>query len=46
MSQMNCSEVTARLDAYLADRLEGTELQGMIAHLAGCREMPAAGRSR
>jgi len=36
MSEMNCSEVKSRLDAYLADELEGTELVAMIAHFAGC----------
>jgi len=36
MSQMNCTEVERRLDAYLGDELEGPELRGVIAHLAGC----------
>ncbi len=36
MRQMNCTEVKQRLDAYLGDELEGSELRSMIAHLADC----------
>ncbi len=38
MSQMTCSEIGGRLDAYLGDELEGPELRGFIAHLAHCPE--------
>jgi len=36
MSQTTCRETEGRLDAYLADELEGRELQEVIEHLAGC----------
>lgn len=33
---MQCTEMNKRLEAYLDDRLEGPELQVVIAHLAAC----------
>lgn len=36
MSETTCREIEGRLDAYLADELEGRELREVIAHLAGC----------
>lgn len=33
---MQCMEVKRRLEAYLNDELEGSELRAMIAHLAAC----------
>ncbi len=48
MSQMNCSEMDGRVDAYLADELEGSELRAVIAHLAvcpDCRRRAEAGDS-